>query len=192
MSTNSNAIIPKTDDPICQGDIYKNVRYNYVDNDDGDTVRIMELEFPYAVIISQACDVIAMEQMFANKSGKVTKYMPSVLLCPIYDKALAKSGEHIKDILAELSIQVDDETTYKTDDYKVAERDWHYRFHALTVSVGNEIVLQNDIIDFKHYFTLPMSYLVAHKKDRILHLNDLFAEQLTLKYCTFLSRVAIP
>ena len=48
------------------------------------------------------------------------------------------------------------------------------------------------VIDFKHYFTVPMTYLIAHKKDRILHLDDLFAEQVTLKFSTYLARVAIP
>ena len=54
------------------------------------------------------------------------------------------------------------------------------------------IVLENAILDFKHYFSLPMSYLLQHKEDRILHLDDIFAEQITLKFATYLSRVAIP
>ena len=192
MSTISKAVVPNYEDAICQGDIYKNVRFNYIASDVDDQVKILEFEFPYAVIISQACDVIAMEKMFVSKAGKTTKFMPSILLCPIYDKTIAKKGEHIKDILDALSIQADDETTFKSDDYKVADRDWHYRFHNLTVSDGEKTIIQNAIIDFKHYFTLPISYLIAHKQDRVLHLDDLFAEQLTLKYSTYLSRVAIP
>ncbi len=192
MSTTSKAIIPDISDSICQGDIFKNVRFNYINGENEDTISVLEFEFPYAVIISQACDVIAMEQMYVTKTGKITKFMPSILLCPIYDKAMAKNGMHVKDIMEELSIKIDEESIYKSDDYKVAERDWHYRFHALTVSVGKENVLQNAIIDFKHYFTLPINYLVMQKTDRILHLDDIFAEQLTLKFSTYLSRVAIP
>lgn len=81
---------------------------------------------------------------------------------------------------------------YQGDDYKVAKRDWHYRIHALTVNVDEKDVIENAVIDFKHYFTVPMTYLIAHKKDRILHLDDLFAEQVTLKFSTYLARVAIP
>ena len=36
------------------------------------------------------------------------------------------------------------------------------------------------------------AYLISHKKDRPLHLDDLFAEQITLKFSTYLARVAIP
>ena len=192
MSTDSKAIVPDAKEPICQGDVYKNVRFNYIDSDDGESINVLEYEFPYAIIISQACDVIGMEKLLVEKNGKATKFMPSILLCPIYDKAMAKKGEHIKDILTELSIHIDEEGTYQTDDYKVALRDWHYRFHALTISIGKNPVFQDAIVDFKHYFTLPMRYLVEHKSDRILHLDDLYAEQITLKFATYLSRVAIP
>lgn len=63
---------------------------------------------------------------------------------------------------------------------------------VLEVSSDTKDVIENAVIDFKHYFTVPMTYLIAHKKDRILHLDDLFAEQVTLKFSTYLARVAIP
>jgi len=91
-----------------------------------------------------------------------------------------------------MSIKFESENVYQGDDYKVAKRDWHYRIHALTIQTGENIVLENAVIDFKHYFTVPVSYLRAHKDKRILHLDDLFAEQITLKFATYLSRVAIP
>lgn len=133
-----------------------------------------------------------MEAIISNQSGKPTKFMPSILLCPIYDKTLAKSGEHIVDIFNQLALKIERENVYQSDDYKIATRDWHYRFHALTVQVNDKLVIEDAIIDFKHYISLPMQYLVMHKSDRILHLDDLFAEQLTLKFATYLSRVAIP
>ena len=84
------------------------------------------------------------------------------------------------------------ENTYQRDDLKVAERDWHYRYHYLKIEIDNNIVVDNAIVDFKHYFSVPMKYLVNNKHNRVFHLDDLFAEQLTLKFATFLSRVAIP
>ena len=81
---------------------------------------------------------------------------------------------------------------YVISDYYKASRDWHYRFHSLTIETGTEKVLENAIVDFKHFFTVPISYLISHKKDRLLHLDDLFAEQITLKFSTYLARVAIP
>lgn len=192
MLTTSKAFKSQITDQICQGDIFQNVRYSYIDSEDDEGVNIVEFEFPMAIIISQACDVIAMEEVVNNKSGKPTKFMPSILMCPIYDKSASKTGNHIKDAFSQLSLKfVEDYICFK-DDLKIAEKGWHYRFHSLTIETGTEKVLENAIIDFKHYFTVPISYLIFHKKDRLLHLDDLFAEQITLKFSTYLARVAIP
>ena len=192
MSTTSKAFKSQLTDKICQGDIFQNVRYNYIDSEDDEGVNIIEFEFPMAIIISQACDVIAMEDVVNNKSGKPVKFMPSILMCPIYDKSASKSGDHIKEAFSLLSLNIVEEPIYFKDDLKTADKDWHYRFHSLTIETGTEKVLENAIVDFKHYFTVPISYLISHKKDRLLHLDDLFAEQITLKFSTYLARVAIP
>lgn len=192
MATISKATKSQLSDPICQGDIFQNVKYNYIESEDDESVNIVEYEFPMAIIVSQACDVIAMETIVKNKAGKPAKFMPSVLMCPIYDHDLAKSGQHIKEAFDNMSLKFEDDNTYQKDDYKIAQRDWHYRIHALKIEAGNEVVLENAIIDFKHYFTVPMSYLFSHKKNRVFHFDDLFAEQITLKFATYLARVAIP
>lgn len=192
MSTTSKAFKSQLTDQICQGVIFQNVRYNYIDSEDDEGVNVIEFEFPMAIIISQACDVIAMEDIVNNKSGKPAKFMPSILMCPIYDKSASKSGDHIKEAFSLLSLNIVEEPIYFKDDLKTADKDWHYRFHSLTIETGAEKVLENAIVDFKHYFTVPISYLISHKKDRLLHLDDLFAEQITLKFSTYLARVAIP
>ena len=192
MSTTSKAFKSQLTDQICQGDIFQNVRYNYIDSEDDEGVNVIEFEFPMAIIISQACDVIAMEDFVNNKSVKPAKFMPSILMCPIYDKSASKSGDHIKEAFSLLSLNIVEEPIYFKDDLKTADKDWHYRFHSLTIETGAEKVLENAIVDFKHYFTVPISYLISHKKDRLLHLDDLFAEQITLKFSTYLARVAIP
>ena len=192
MATKSKAYMSKLTDQLCQGDIFRNVKYSYIDSEDEDGANIVEYEFPLAIIISQACDVIAMEELILNKAGKPAKFMPSILMCPIYERNISKSGEHIKNAFDQLSLEFKVENTYQRDDYNVARRDWHYRIHALTVEANENIVIDNAVIDFKHYFTVPITYLIAHKNDRILHLDDLFAEQITLKFSTYLARVAIP
>ena len=192
MATTSKAIKSQPADQICQGDIFQNVKYSYIDSEDDEGVNVVEYEFPMAIIVSQACDVIAMEEMMNKKAGKPAKFMPSVLMCPIYDHVSAKSGQHIKGAFDNMSLKFEGDNTYQSDDYKIAQRDWHYRIHALKIEAENKVVLENAIIDFKHYFTVPISYLISHKKDRVLHLDDLFAEQITLKFATYLARVAIP
>ena len=95
MATKSKAYMSKLTDQLCQGDIFRNVKYSYIDSEDEDGANIVEYEFPLAIIISQACDVIAMEELILNKAGKPAKFMPSILMCPIYERNISKSGEHI-------------------------------------------------------------------------------------------------
>ena len=194
MSTKSRVTTPVFSDKICQGDVFRNVKYSFIDSEDDNNVDIIEYEFPLAIVISQACDVIAMDEIISAGGGKPTKYMPSVLMCPIYDKNIAKNGEHLSDVFSELNLSFNKEDVYHKDDYKIAERDWHYRFHALELVEfeSGSPVLCNAIVDFKHYFTVPITYLIRQKENRLFHLDSLFAEQLTLKFATFLSRVAIP
>ena len=195
MATVSNAHTVAPDINICQGDVFKNVRYAYIDSEDNDTVQVVEFVFPMAIIISQACDVNSMGEIIADHGGKSTKFMPSILMCPIYDVDVAKKTEHLKQAFEELEIRKldskDDFLLYK-DDIKVAGKDWHYRFHDLTVAIEKKNVLEKAVVDFKHYFTVPASYLMKNRDNRLFHLEDLFAEQITLKFSTYLSRVAIP
>lgn len=180
---------------ICQGDVFKDIRYAYIDSEDNDNVQIVEFLFPMAVIISQACDVNSMGEIVAEQGGKSTKFMPSILMCPIYDVDVAKKTNHLEQAFKELDIRKldgkDDYLLYR-DDLKVAGKDWHYRFHDLTISIDGATVLEKAVIDFKHYFTVPASYLMKNRDKRLFHLDDLFSEQITLKFATYLSRVAIP
>lgn len=197
MSTISLAQKSKADNRICQGDIYKDVQYSYISEDNADSIEIIEYTFPLAIVISQACDVDFMSRILEARSGNVNKFMPSILMCPIYDRAEAKSMNHIDEAFSELDIKKENgEKTplFNSKEGEIIDKDWHYRFHALTVQdVSSEkLFIENALIDFKHYFTVPATYLYKNRENRLYHLESLFAEQITLKYSTYLSRVAIP
>ncbi len=194
MATTSIALKVGLDDHICQGDVFSNVQYTYLDSEDNESADLVEYTFPMAIIISQACDVDAMSKMIKDSFGKGTKFMPSLLMCPIYDKEEAKNLSHLGTALKEMSIEgAKDDHLFNSKENIVIDQDWHYRFHALKIADRNgNIILDNAVIDFKHYFTVPPTYLYNNRKNRLFHLDSLFAEQITLKFATFLSRVAIP
>ena len=121
--------------------------------------------------------------------------MPSILMCPIYDASIARKSEHLTKVFDTLSINKPDgesNVLLNSNEYKIVKNDWHYRYHALTVSIDSKVVLDNALIDFKHYFSIPASYLLNNRKDRLFSLDDLYSEQITLKFATYLSRVALP
>lgn len=195
MSTISKAKIIPANNNICQGDVFKNIRYTYIEAEDNESVQVVEFIFPMAIIISQACDVNSMGEMILTKEGKATKFMPSILMCPIYDVNIAKRTNHLNKVFTELEIEKLDgksDVLFNSSEFNVAENDWHYRYHALTVEVEGKKILENVFIDFKHYFTIPASWLIKNRSDRLFHIENLFSEQITLKFATYLSRVAIP
>lgn len=195
MATTSVARIIAEKENICQGDVFKNVQYNYINGEDKDNVEIIEYTFPYAIIISQGCDVLSMGEMVENHEGKMTKFMPSILMCPIYHADYASKAKHMDDVFPKFGLKVeekDDKVLYTRKDKEVMQKDWHYRYHMLRVVIGRDIVMDKACLDFKHYFTVPASYLVRNRKNRIFRLDDIYAEQITLKFSTFLARVAMP
>lgn len=195
MATISKAEKCELNDNVCQGDIFHNVKYNYIDSEDNNSVDVVEYEFPLAIVISQGCDVISMSDMEIHKNGKMTKFMPSILMCPIYDETLAKNMVHLEDAFDVFGIVRNDSLSdklYGSKEKHVVDKDWHYRYHSLTVQFNDKNVIENSLIDFKHYFTVPISYLTEHREDRLLRLEDIYSEQITLKFASFLARVAMP
>lgn len=192
MATKSRAIIVNQSQGISQGDVFKNVKYNYIDVDDGDTIQVVEMEFPLAIVLSQDCDVIAMSKLIENKVGNSTKFMPSILMCPVYYEDEIKTSNHISDVVQDLQITITDEKMYHSDDKKTAEKDWHYRFHSLEIECDQKSVLKKCVVDFKHYFCVPISYLLKNRGNRLCKLNGIYSEQITLKFANFLSRVPMP
>lgn len=192
MTTKASAKPCGEEDLLLQGDVFKDVKYMYVDSEDDEKIYLIELEFPYAIIVSQACDVYFMSKLQKERGGKVTKYMPSILMCPIYNKALFKVAKHIKDIGIQQDLAIEIETLYNSNHEKIIENGAHYRFYTFDIQVDHCDVMSNAILDFKHSFSVPTSYLLSNISNRLFSLDTIFAEQITLKFATYLSRVAIP
>lgn len=182
------------DEALCQGDIFKNIKYSYIDSEDEEGIDIIELEFPLSIIVSQACDVSFMSKLQKTGEESAKKYMPSILMCPIYEETSIRSANHLTEIEKEgiAKFSKDKGPFYASKERNVAEEGLHYRFHQLKIHLDDKEVIPSGIVDFKHCFTVPAKYLLDNIDRRVFKLQDLFAEQITLKFATYLSRVAIP
>ena len=192
MATKSIARKPASEEALCQGDVFSNIKYSYINEETDEYVDITEYEFPLAVIVSQACDVTSMSQMQSENNGKPTKFMPTILLCPIYDGQAVKENKHLTDIKDKIGITLIDEKFYTSKERDITQNDMHYRFHRLEVENDGKMFIENGLVDFKHCFSVPASYLLKNRDKRLYRLEGLFAEQVTLRFATYLSRVAIP
>ena len=179
-------------EPVYQGDIFREVSYIYKTTETDDYVDITEFVFPYAIVLSQSCDISAMSNMISSGDGKTLKFMPSVLMAPIYDKESLKSGDLLDDVIKNVEFKMEKESTFNSQAFNIIKNDDHLRFHVLTLDNAERIQFATPMIDFKHYFTVSPEYLQSIRKRRVCHLEQLFCEQITLRFSQHLSRVAIP
>lgn len=177
--------------PLSQGDVYRDIPYFSLQEIDNDQVEVKEYIYPQVIIISQACDTYWMNDMFERKTGITAKYMPMILLCPIFHTEALTSGTFISNIAINDGIAIDNTSDhiYKKEERKVTERDFHYRFHNFNVELGNKPVSENYVVDFKQCFSIPFSYLYSKRDSRLFRLDLCYAQQITQKFCNYLSRM---
>lgn len=193
MSSISKARKVEIDEGVNQGDVFKNVKYSFIDSEDDTSVEIIEYTFPYAVVVSQSCDVAYMDEFESGKHSLPVKYMPSILLCPIYSKESIAHGHHLKEIYEEINRTLDSGSAYyNKDDISTTKKDQHVRFHALKVDVNNKTLLDNMVIDFKHIFSVPMKHLRNNRDKRICSIEDIYIDQIVNKMAAYISRIGLP
>ena len=65
---------------------------------------------------------------------------------------------------------------------------YHYLDFPDDISISN-----TQIIDFKHYFTVNVDYLIKNKEqDFICRVSELYREEISQRFSNFLSRIGLP
>lgn len=149
---------------------------------------VAEQHLPYAVILSQECDL---EHDYNNRSDKIKsqtttdKFLPTILVCPAYPAEQLKAGIHL-DALG-LKMQ-----KFGSDQWKRIRQNNDSRYHFLQEDPDNQ--LPDLVIDFKHFFTIPREvvYRESMEKKYVCSLDDLFREHLSSRFAHYLSRIGLP
>lgn len=63
------------------------------------------------------------------------------------------------------------------------------RYHYLKFKEDDKPEL---IVDFKHFFTVNRDFLYKQLNKRLYSLDDLFRENLSLRFCNYVSRIGLP
>jgi len=168
---------------ILQGDILRDVKFNYAVQEDSE---IVEYYFPYIIVLSQDCDL---QQDFNNRNDESSdknhdKYIQSILVCSAYLSDDLKKGEHLKRL--DLTMERKNSKQFSTITTNQNAR-YHYLEH------NHEYQVPHLVLDFKHYYTLPLEYLYSiYEKHYIASLNELFREALSQRFSFYLSRIGLP
>jgi hypothetical protein len=172
----------------CQGDILRDLDVMEgaaVTSAEANAVSLVTRSLPYAVVLSQECDLHQdLQNRSSDKQTSQDKYLHSVLLGPAYQAESFKTGEHLK--LLGVQCQI-----WNSDRWKALKQNNIERYHFLPAA--DPFQVPDMVLDFKHFLTAPRGILVNLKQTAyIASLNQLFRENLSQRFTNFLSRIALP
>lgn len=183
-------IFNELEERICQGDIYRDLEYDYrVYEDEKGDRKIDKITLPYMIVLSQDCDL---ESDYRNRSQKAEeqesqdKFLHSILVCPAYLAAELHYGTHLSG--PGFNLKMED---YNSKRWAVIEDNKNERYHCLTADLNLQI--PHLAIDLKHYFAIPRSKLYdSRKKHYVASINELYREALSQRFAYYVSRIGLP
>jgi hypothetical protein len=173
---------------IAQGDILRDVGYIEHVSERGGIVEISKIQFPLVVVLTQDCD-LAQDYTFRHSKLKAKtqdKFLLSVLVAPLYNVEHVYAGEHLQ----ELGLKMAEINKTKTPGANLKNNETA-RYHYL--EFPKDVPVVNSVIDFKHYFSINVSHLKVHKKTNfVCQLSELYREDVSQRFSSFLSRIGLP
>lgn len=173
-----------------QGDIYLDVKLiqdiMQVETPEGEHEWVFnEVTYDYSVVLTQECDL---EQDYYYRildKGDQDKYIPMILMVPAYLAESLRYGKHLTGYGQKMQ-------HINSDDWKKVKNNDNKRYHYLKIDTYKNV--PELVVDFKHFFTMSrdiiynkimnMSYKVS--------LTILYREELSQRFCSFISRIGIP
>jgi len=177
--------IKHTKKRICQGDIFRDVKYLLLPRVTEDKIEINELIVPYLIILTQECDLDLDYKFHSNtQSEDQDKYLQSILVSPAYIAEKVRSGTHLEG----LELKMQNINSRKWSDIKSNQ---NLRYHYLPKD--DTFRIPPLIVDFKHYYTIPRDLFYDKFLDHYIGtLDQLFRESLSHRFSHYLSRIGLP
>lgn len=165
---------------LCQGDILRDITLVI---SAFESKRHIEIFMPYAVVMSQDCDLSNDHRARVEKKSDYDKYLKTVLICPAYRAEELFNGKHIEGW--EIRSKGDGEIK------KIKKNDEYKRYHFLP---GNQsLAIPDLVVDFKHFYTAPRDLLYKKRKQIYLAtMSELFREEISQRFSFYLSRIGLP
>jgi hypothetical protein len=192
---------------IRQGDIIRNVRFHESFHYEDGLLDLSFIDFPHVLVLTQDCDL---EQEFSLKNPEancvpsspdrnheifVDKALISVLVAPLYNYDQFFDGDHMADCFKHIYPSSYQVKTRPIPRDKTPGKDIRQnvnpRFHFL--SLYDQSIIRDSIIDFKHYFSVSLRELkVLRKTNYICTISQLYREKVSHRFVSYLSRIGLP
>lgn len=181
-------LAPTPETRLQQGDIICNVDLPEYHAVVGDEALLSVVRFPFAVVLTQDCDLQQNHLALGAKPGGSP--LVSTLVAPAYHVADAQAGTQLE------ALGVTMPSLPKKNPNSQSAKDLYQnknaRYHCLPLSQADS-ALPDLIVDFKHYFTVNSAYLTVMKERcQLASLNSLYREDLCQRFAAYLSRIGLP
>ncbi len=173
---------------IRQGDIFSNVPYYESYTEKNGEFELTVYEFPYVIVLTQDCDLEqnkAARSKAADTSPMIEndKHLFSVIVAPLYNSEHLFSGQHLS--LLGISSQPQNSKLKGP-----IQNNQNPRYHY--IEFGDDVFIPNSVIDFKHYFSVSVSWLESNIEGRVCGINPLYRELISQRFSNYLSRIGLP
>ena len=183
-------------DRVCQGDIFRDIEYiEYYKESDGN-FEIAKIEFPLVLVLTQDCDLtqdfnskmeLKKKKPDDTKEYNQDKHLISVIVAPLYNAEHVFVGEHLSDIDMKMQNLREGSRT-KIQFLKNNEVP---RYHYM--EFDENVQLPATIIDFKHYFSVNVEYLLEVKSANfVCKIAELYRESISQRFANYLARIGLP
>lgn len=173
-----------TEGRICQGDIYRDIKYFLWIDIKGKEIDGADITFPYLVVLTQECDLDLDFKYRTETCSNNDKCLQSILVSPAYLAEKLRYGIHLE----ELEMKME---RLNANQWSVVKRNQNPRYHHLPAY--EEYKIPELVIDFKHYYTISRDYFYQYfQKQYIGTIEQLFRESLSQRFSYYLSRIGLP
>ena len=171
---------------LCQGDILRDVHWvEYVAEGSG-IIEVARVLFPLAIVLTQDCDLEEDHLFRTEVRSTQDKWLISVLMAPLYNVEHVYQGQH----LTELGIRME-RVPKSGSTGNFLRNNERPRYHYL--EFDKDVPIVASVIDFKHYFSATVKYLVGLKPTAyVCSVAPLFREDIAQRFAAYLARVGLP
>ncbi len=162
---------------VDQGDIFSNIamkEYTAMSQE----IEESEIIWDKVIVLSQSCD-LHREQEKPDVSNEIL----SVLVVPIFSLKDFQDGTYLK----ELNKEKEPISNRQLERIALENR---YQILRLTQEEKNKFKMEDSIIDFRYYFTVPISKL--KKEDYQFSLLPIYIDKITQSFTNYISRIPLP
>jgi hypothetical protein len=169
---------------VSQGDVFRDVEcIEHVIEKNG-IIEVSKVIFPLVIVLTQDCDLE--QDSNCRSEEKHSSRLLSVLVAPLYNAEHVFQGEH----LADIGLKVEPINKKKTPGTALMQNE-RPRYHY--IDFPKDIPLVAAVADFKHYFSVHISYLESVRKQNfVCRLSDLFKEDVSQRFSAYLGRIGLP